>query len=97
MVKRILTQSRFHPGAVRQAGRPGLCDASPADTPSRPSWQTLDLRAKKSIGEGLEHRDPANRSPMAPPLTSFVTVAQFLGDPLDGFSSDFGAEVSVKW
>lgn len=43
----------------------------------------------------LEHRDPANRRLMTP-LTSFVTVRQFLRDPLDGFGSDFGAEVSVK-
>lgn len=43
----------------------------------------------------LEHWDLANRCLMAP-LTSFVTVCQFLRDPLDGFGSDFSAEVSIK-
>lgn len=32
----------------------------------------------------------------ATPLTAFVAVGQFLGDPLDGFGSDLGAEVPVE-
>lgn len=49
--KLSLTQSRFLPGAVPRAGTPGFCGASPGDTPSRPSWQTLDLHTKTSLGE----------------------------------------------
>lgn len=86
-----LTQSRFRPGAAPPAGTPGLCAASPADTPSRPSWQTLVLHTNASLGE-----EAAAGGRRTPPLTSFVTVGQFLRDPLDGFGSDFGAEVPVK-
>lgn len=32
----------------------------------------------------------------ATPLTAFVAVGQFLGDPLDGFGSNLGAEVPVE-
>lgn len=86
------TQSPFRPGAATRAGTPELGGASPAGTPSRPSWRTLVLHTKPASvrrpGGAAQHT--------ATPLTAFVAVGQFLRDPLDGFGSNLGAEVPVE-
>lgn len=91
--KTFPTQSLSRPGAATRAGTPELGGASPAGTPSRPSWQTLALHTEAA---SARTRSSTVERGAATPLTALVTVGQFLGDPLDGFGSDLGAEVPVK-
>lgn len=99
----VLTQSRSRPGAVRQAETPELCDASPTDRRCHRSSRTLVLKTSISLQTRSSSeprlgsdRQICHETWCVSCLTSFVTVLKSLCDPLNGFSCNLGAEVSIK-